>query len=913
MPSPRGPWWLFVVAVSFLAFFIFATYCRFWEPEPEGFQYESRHGHLVVLEVTANSPAAKAGLEAGDRIVSVNGQALRTPQDWFSFRSNIEINRPLQLEIERESRKLNTILMLKQRGWTYLTLTGRVRLLGWTAAQLLTLVLAFVIACSRPRDAVALLGAWLLAIAAIFDLDLPRGRMVVWRHLPMPLSVLLWMPYLSLAVTGSIVFAFFASFPRKLFPAFWPWVLVWVPSLFGVPDFVLRTYRVIYQPERIVVLSDWVSRTRFLVMAVSLVGAFCILIVNYRSLHDINERRRVRVLVLGTTSAILAILPFFVLGAARGFLAGNLPAIFRSLPAQMLSLLLFLAFPLSFAYAILHHRLFDIRVMIRKGLQYALARGVMLSLVPGLGVLLLTDLVLHSDQPLIAILRGRGWIYGVLGGLALLAHWRRKHWLEALDRRFFREHYDAQKLLREIAEGVREASSFEHVAPRVVARIGVALHPEFVALLVRNPRESTYRSVAAAPAGQAPPPILAESKLASLIRVLGKPLDVSSAESKWLGQQLPPGEADSIRQARVELLIPVAMVPERREALLALGSKRSEEPYNQEDRNVLVAIACSLAILIERPAATPVRLSDAFEECPECGACYDTGSEHCAHDGATLALVALPRALAGRYQLNRRRGRGGMGTVYEAVDTALDRRVAVKVIRDDLMGSAVAAERFRQEARAAASFAHPNVVTVYDFGVAANMRAFLVMELLEGVTLREELRIHVRLTAPRTLEILRCVCAALDAAHRRQLIHRDLKPENVFLARAETGESPKVLDFGLAKFLPTTSEQTLDTDAGALVGTVRYMAPEQLRGHPVDPAWDLWALTIMAYEMLTGAQPFAGSGVAALSGSFVPVNQHLPEAPERWQQFFKRGFALDEWQRPATARVFFSELKGTLS
>jgi eukaryotic-like serine/threonine-protein kinase len=913
MPRPRAPLWIFVAAVSFVAFFIFATYCRFWEPESEGFQYESRHGHMVVLEVTQDSPAAKAGLEAGDRIVSVNGQALRTPQDWFSFRANIEINRPLQLEIEREGRKLNTVLMLKQRAWTHLTLTGRVRLFGWTAAQLLTLVLAFVIAYSRPRDAVALLGAWLLAIAAIFDLDLPKGRIVVWRQLPTPLGVLLWMPYVSLAVAGSIVFTFFANFPRKLFRALWPWVLVWLPSLLGVPDAVLKTYGVIYQPEHIVVLSDWVSRTRYLVTAAALVGAFVALIVNYRSLNDINERRRVRVLVLGTTSALFAILPFFALGAAKGFIAGNLPTFFRSLPAQMVSLVLFLAFPLSFAYAILHDRLFDIRVMIRQGLQYALARGVVISLVPGVAVILLADLILHSHQPLIAILSARGWAYGILAGLALLAHWRRKHWLEALDRRFFREHYDAQKLLRDVVEEVHESGNFERMATRVVARTEAALHSEFVALLVRNPREPTYRSLAAAPAGQSPPPLLAESKLMSLIRVLGKPLDVSSAESGWLSQQLAHGETDFVRQARIELLIPVAVSPEGREALLALGSKRSEEPYSQEDQNLLVAIAASLALLLERPAAMPARLSDAFEECPQCGACYDTGSEHCAKEGASLAAVALPRALVGRYQLNRRRGRGGMGTVYEAVDTALGRRVAVKVIRDDLTGSAVAAERFRQEARAAASFAHPNVVTVYDFGVAANTRAFLVMELLDGVSLREELRIHARLTASRTLEILRCVCAAVDAAHRRQLIHRDLKPENVFLARAETGESPKVLDFGLAKFLPTTSEQTLDTDPGALVGTVRYMAPEQLRGQPVDPAWDLWALTIMAYEMLTGAQPFAGSGVAALSGSFVPVNQHLPEAPERWQQFFNRGFALDEGQRPATARVFFSELERALS
>jgi tRNA A-37 threonylcarbamoyl transferase component Bud32 len=588
------------------------------------------------------------------------------------------------------------------------------------------------------------------------------------------------------------------------------------------------------------------------------------------------------------------------------------------MPVQIAVLFLSLAFPLSFAYAILHERLFDIRVIIRQGLQYALARGLVLSVLPGLAFILIIDLLVHSTQPLIAILSARGWIYSLLAGLGLLVYFRRKPWLEALDRRFFREHYDAQRLLREVVEEVREAGSFERVSPRVVARIGAALHPEFVALMVRDPRELSYRIVASAPVGQAPPPLLAESKLISFIRLLGRPLDLSSAESGWLSQQLPHDETDFVRGARMGLLVPIAISTDHREALLVLGIKLSEEPYSQEDQGLVVAIASSLALLLERSATAPPRVNDAFEECPQCGACYDTGSARCAQEGASLAPVSLPRSLAGRYQLNRRRGRGGMGTVYEAVDTALDRRVAVKVIREDLTGSAVATERFRQEARAAASFTHPNVVTVYDFGVAANARAFLIMELLEGATLREELRKQARLTTSRTLEILRCVCAAVDAAHRRQMIHRDLKPENVFLARAETGESPKVLDFGLAKFLPTSSEQTLDTDPGALVGTARYMAPEQLRGQPIDPAWDLWALSVMAYEMLTGAQPFVGSTTvecySSISGGhFAPVSKHLPDSPSRWQEFFAQAFALDASRRPTAARIFFSELERALS
>jgi len=279
--------------------------------------------------------------------------------------------------------------------------------------------------------------------------------------------------------------------------------------------------------------------------------------------------------------------------------------------------------------------------------------------------------------------------------------------------------------------------------------------------------------------------------------------------------------------------------------------------------------------------------------------------------------MRLPRALAGRYRVERRRGRGGMGTVYEATDTALDRRVAVKVIHDSLVGSVEAAERFRQEARATASFAHPNVVTVYDFGSIAETRAFLVMELLEGATLREELCTQKQSAPPRVVEIMRGVCAAVQAAHRRQLVHRDLKPENIFLSRGEAGEVPKVLDFGVAKFLPAATQVTADTQSGVLVGTMAYMAPEQLRGQPVNASWDLWALAVVTYEMLTGVRPFAGSTganySAMLMGRFTPLATYLPGSPTRWQQFFDRALDFDPVRRPNSAQIFLSELEQALA
>ena len=154
----------------------------------------------------------------------------------------------------------------------------------------------------------------------------------------------------------------------------------------------------------------------------------------------------------------------------------------------------------------------------------------------------------------------------------------------------------------------------EQVASRVVAQIETALHPELVALLVREPDAASFRSVAAAPAGQAPPPLAADSKLMSLMRVLGKAMELPSEESGWLLQQLPPEEIDYLRPVRIDLLVPIASERGRREAVLALGVKRSEEPYAREDQDLLVAIAASLALLFERSrAAIPAPVSEGFD------------------------------------------------------------------------------------------------------------------------------------------------------------------------------------------------------------------------------------------------------------------------------------------------------------
>ena len=255
--------------------------------------------------------------------------------------------------------------------------------------------------------------------------------------------------------------------------------------------------------------------------------------------------------------------------------------------------------------------------------------------------------------------------------------------------------------------------------------------------------------------------------------------------------------------------------------------------------------------------------------------------------------------------------------MYRATDVSLNREAAVKMIRDEFFADRKAIDKFRRESQLTGSLAHPNVVTVYDFGVEAGQRVFLVMELLEGITLRQELQTKKRLGAARTLELFGGICAGVGAAHAQGLIHRDLKPENIFLSQKDVSEVVKITDFGIAKALPQSADETRDTITGVVVGTMKYMSPEQLRGRSASPRWDLWALAVIAYEALCGCAPFSGEDSVILQGAimgmnFPPVTELLPNAPPRWQTFFEGAFAHVEERRAETVAEFWKELRECL-
>jgi serine/threonine-protein kinase len=235
----------------------------------------------------------------------------------------------------------------------------------------------------------------------------------------------------------------------------------------------------------------------------------------------------------------------------------------------------------------------------------------------------------------------------------------------------------------------------------------------------------------------------------------------------------------------------------------------------------------------------------------------------------------LPRGtLVGDYRLLAHLGSGAFGDVYAAEHAVLGRRVAIKLLRRKLSANAEAVARFVAEARAVGKIRHHNLVDVFAFGTFEGERQFYAMELLEGITLGALLDRETRLDPARALPILEGIAAALDATHAAGVVHRDLKPDNVFLAREADGSyTPKLLDFGIAKLLG--EDIGVKTATGIAMGTPRYMSPEQCRGKKVDHRADIYALGVVAHEVLTGAPPFRGDALVDL------MLKHTVEAPPR--------------------------------
>jgi serine/threonine-protein kinase len=318
--------------------------------------------------------------------------------------------------------------------------------------------------------------------------------------------------------------------------------------------------------------------------------------------------------------------------------------------------------------------------------------------------------------------------------------------------------------------------------------------------------------------------------------------------------------------------------------------------------------------------------------CPTCGQDFADEVRVCPEDGAPLQAdptVAIPRPivdpLLGRtldekYRLDERLGTGGMGTVYRATHLLIDRPVAITVLNSRYVEDEAAQVRFRREARAAGRLQHANAVTVTDFGSTSDGLVYIVMELLEGYTLRDVLAREAPLDVARAVSIMLQISSAVAAAHDAGIIHRDLKPANIFIVqRKDAPPFVKVLDFGIAKLAAEALDddddpQTL-TQVGAMIGTPRYMSPEQCDGRHLTPAADVYSMGIILYEMLTGTTPFNGTSPLAIA---LKQSSEMPRHPREFVAAIPPPLAevvlhtLEKQpeRRPQNAEAFRQELYG---
>ena len=282
------------------------------------------------------------------------------------------------------------------------------------------------------------------------------------------------------------------------------------------------------------------------------------------------------------------------------------------------------------------------------------------------------------------------------------------------------------------------------------------------------------------------------------------------------------------------------------------------------------------------------------------------------------AKIPVGTVLAGKYRITREIGRGGMAAVYEAANVDIGKRVAIKVLAQELTTSAVVVERFLREARAAAAIRSPYICDIYDSGKLEDGRPFLVLELLEGESLYERMTKIRWLDAEATMSIVTQTCRGLTKAHAAEIVHRDLKPENIFLTRDEEGAMlAKILDFGLAKFyapMDNAGPQARLTREGAVFGTPAYMSPEQVRGQgAVDHRADLWALGCIVYECFTGRTVWSTEQGVAMTFAQIanaPLPRpalYRPDLPEGFTTWFDRALSRDITRRFQTAKEFADE------
>jgi len=646
------------------------------------------------------------------------------------------------------------------------------------------------------------------------------------------------------------------------------------------------------------------------------------------------ERRRFRLFMAGLIAGLLPlaldILAALTLPVYREY--SRAPHRIRYVGVTLSLALLII--PVTTVYAVLVERVFGVRFFVRKALQYALARYTLLILLTVPAVALASFAYANKDRSISDLIRFRspaGWL--LLAATVIALGVARRPLLELLDRRFFREEYDARRILMNLVEGSRQTNSVNEQAALTVREIDRALHVTAVSILVKD----AGRNVFVDPQHQLQS-LPCDCPLATVIAGASPAFDLDQADS--MVHRLPSADLEWLNQSRARLFVPLIASDRSLLGLIAIGEKLSETPFSAEDRQLLTTVGASVALAIEHRfllesgprSGSGSHVGDAESaaalQCARCGVLQDANPKGCLRCNGPLVPARLPAVLAATFAIEREIGRGGMGVVYRGRDLTLDRPVALKTLP---RVSPSNVSRMRNEALAMAALDDPHLATIYSVETWRDSPV-LVLEYLAGGTLADRLRMGP-MSPSEVVSLGLAMSSALDALHRAGFLHRDIKPSNIgYTAKGV----PKLLDFGLARLvtrLPRTvppapgsthiaadsvlttasASRPADTATQRWAGTAAYLSPEAIAMKPPRASFDLWSLAVTMFEALTSRNPFVG---ADLHETFWRIClARLPDpatlrndCPAPLADFFRSALSLRIEDRPGSARAFHQSL-----
>jgi serine/threonine-protein kinase len=666
-------------------------------------------------------------------------------------------------------------------------------------------------------------------------------------------------------------------------------------------------------------------------------AAVAYLIWKGRSLEP-TEFRRLRVFLAGLVGGLGPMLVEILLEFVQVYSHyGNTHPRFKLTIILALSFLTILV-PAGTAYAVLVHRVLGVRLIARRALQYALARFSALALATVPILALVVYLYNHRSETLNDLFSGLRMLLllsAAAVGVATLRY--RSALLDAVDRRFFREQYDARQILTLLVERIRATSDVASLASLLAKEIDLALHLEGISLLVHDPRSGMLNDPRRRTAK-----LDASSPLALQVSNASDPLVTDLEDPRSPLTNLPEKDRHWLVDSGFKLIVPILARDGSLLGLIGLGQKKSGLPFLKEDRQLLHAVASSSAWVLELAqthstghSTGPRRLRDAdleetasglpipelAKECAACGSLFPPYTVLCSQCSRRLETSHVPYVLPGKFRFEKRIGAGGMGVVYRGADLALGRPVAVKTLR---RVSPEDAMRLRREARTAAAVSHRHLAPVYGMETWQGT-PMLVLELLEGGTLAQRIE-KGRMEPPAVVELGIAITEALAQLHASDILHRDIKPSNIGFTRDDV---PKLMDFGIARatldlrrdhllgtldmeddLLPPTAvwnqSPTSLTITKQLVGTLSYLSPEAINNETPSPYFDLWSLAIVLYECLLGRKIFSGGDAKQLMarirlGRVPEFSQVLPNADPVLEEFFRSALHKTLSRRPATA------------